>query len=94
MYVYFSINEVQLLTMSREYGTAEAGIKALPEIKMLLVDGSEYKYPGKVVIFNPGGFYDPFKQQLDLYVQRGMMDAESRALVHFPETVEELEALL
>ena len=48
MYVYFSINEVQLLTMSREYGTAEAGIKALPEIKMLLVDGSEYKYPGKV----------------------------------------------
>jgi membrane fusion protein (multidrug efflux system) len=34
--------------MSREYGTAEAGIKALPEIKMLLVDGSEYKYPGKV----------------------------------------------
>lgn len=48
MYVYFSINEVQLLTMSREYGTAEAGIKALPEIKMQLVDGSEYKYPGKV----------------------------------------------
>ena len=40
------------------------------------------------------GFYEPFKQQLDLYVERGMMDADSRALVHFPETVEELKQLL
>lgn len=48
MYVYFSINEVQLLTMSRESGSTEAAIKAMPEIKLLLADGSEYKYTGKV----------------------------------------------
>ena len=48
MYVYFSINEVQLLNMTRESGSAEAAIKAMPEISLLLVDGSEYAYKGKV----------------------------------------------
>lgn len=48
MYVYFSINEVQLLTMTRESGSAEAAISTMPEIKLNLVDGSEYQHPGKV----------------------------------------------
>ena len=48
MYVYFSINEAQLLNMTRESGSAEAAISAMPEIKLLLVDGSEYKHTGKV----------------------------------------------
>ena len=50
--------------------------------------------PGKVVFFNMDGFYEPFKQQLDLYVERGMMDAASRDMVHFPATVAEFETLL
>ena len=52
------------------------------------------RYPGKVAFFNMDGFYEPFKQQLDLYVERGMMDAASRAMVYFPETVAEFETLL
>jgi len=48
MYVYFSINEAQLLNMTRESGSAEAAISAMPEIKLLLVDGSEYQHLGKV----------------------------------------------
>ena len=48
MYVYFSINEAQLLNMTRESGSAEAAVSAMPEIKLLLVDGSEYKHTGKV----------------------------------------------
>ena len=48
MYVYFSINEAQLLSMTRESGSAEAAISAMPEIKLILVDGSEYQHPGKV----------------------------------------------
>ena len=48
MYVYFSINEAQLLSMTRESGSLEAAISAMPEIKLLLVDGSEYNYTGKV----------------------------------------------
>ena len=46
------------------------------------------------MVFNLNGFYDPFKQQLDRYVEQGMMDEASRALMHFPETVEELKKLL
>ena len=52
------------------------------------------RYPGKVAFFNMDGFYEPFKQQLDLYVERGMMDAASRDMVHFPATVAEFETLL
>ena len=48
MYVYFSINEAQLLSMTRESGSAEAAISAMPEIKLILVDGSEYQHAGKV----------------------------------------------
>ena len=48
MYVYFSINEIQLLNIARENGGAEAAIKAMPEITLQLVDGSEYNYKGKV----------------------------------------------
>lgn len=48
MYVYFSIAEGQLLNMTRESGSAEAAIGAIPDVKLLLVDGSEYPYKGKV----------------------------------------------
>ena len=48
MYVYFSINEAQLLNMTRESGSKEAAISQMPDVKLLLVDGSEYPYKGKV----------------------------------------------
>ena len=48
MYVYFSINEAQMLSMTRESGSTEAAISAMPEIKLILVDGSEYQHAGKV----------------------------------------------
>ena len=48
MYVYFSISEAQLLNMTRESGSKEAAIGQMPDVKLLLVDGSEYPYKGKV----------------------------------------------
>ena len=51
-------------------------------------------YTGKVIAFNLDGFYEPFRMQLDLYVEKGMLDEKSRGLISFPRTVEELEALL
>jgi len=70
------------------------GIGTLDEVAETYCLAKLGRYPGRVVIFNMNGFYDPFKQQLDLYVERGMMDPGSRALVSFPETVEELVELL
>ncbi len=48
MYVYFSITEAQLLQMARKSGSTEAAVKAMPEVKLLLVDGTEYEKPGRV----------------------------------------------
>lgn len=48
MYVYFSISEAQLLTMTRENGSKEAAIGQMPDVTLLLVDGSEYPHKGKV----------------------------------------------
>ena len=70
------------------------GIGTLDEIAETYCLAKLGRYPGRVVVFNMNGFYDPFKEQLDRYVERGMMDGASRALMHFPETVEELKKLL
>ena len=70
------------------------GIGTLDEVAETYCLAKLGRYPGRVVIFNMNGFYEPFKQQLDLYVERGMLDEASRALVYFPETVEEMIALL
>ena len=48
MYVYFSMNEAQLLEKIREAGSAEAAVKAMPAVRLQLVDGSEYDQAGVV----------------------------------------------
>ena len=48
MYVYFSMNEAQLLEKIREAGSAEAAVKAMPAVRLQLVDGSEYEESGVV----------------------------------------------
>lgn len=51
-------------------------------------------FKGHVIVFNVDGFYNPFKQQLDVFVREGMFPEEELSKVSFPETVEELVALL
>lgn len=70
------------------------GIGTLDEVAETYCLAKLGRYDGRVVIFNMNGFYDPFKLQLDLCVERGMMDADARGLVSFPETVEELKKFL
>lgn len=48
MYVYFSMNESQMLEKIREAGSAEAAVKAMPAVRLQLVDGSEYEETGIV----------------------------------------------
>lgn len=48
MYVYFSMTESQLLSKIREAGSAEAAVKAMPPVRLQLVDGSEYEETGIV----------------------------------------------
>ncbi|MCR5821159.1 MAG: efflux RND transporter periplasmic adaptor subunit [Bacteroidaceae bacterium] len=48
MYVYFSITESQMLNMTRKAGSAEKAVKAMPPVRLQLVDGSEYEQTGRV----------------------------------------------
>lgn len=48
MYVYFSMTESQMLEKIREAGSADAAVKAMPAVRLQLVDGSEYSETGVV----------------------------------------------
>ena len=48
MYVYFSMTEGQMLEKIRQAGSAEAAVKAMPAVRLQLVDGSEYEQTGVV----------------------------------------------
>lgn len=48
MYVYFSLNENQIIDLTRQYGSKENIITNMPEIQLLLNDGSTYPVKGKV----------------------------------------------
>lgn len=48
MYVYFSMNENQLLNLTRRYGSIEATLKSMPDVQLQLNDGSIYDLKGRV----------------------------------------------
>ena len=70
------------------------GIGTMDELSETLCLAKMGLYPGHVIAFNLDGFYEPYRQQLDLFVEKGMLDSRSRSLIHFPRTIEELEELL
>ena len=48
MYVYFSMNEKDLLTMTKKAGNIDSTIKSFPPVKMRLADGTLYSEEGKI----------------------------------------------
>lgn len=48
MYVYFSMDEKQLLTMTRNAGSTKSAMKMFPPVELKLSDGSIYSQTGKV----------------------------------------------
>lgn len=48
MYVYFSMNESQLLGLIRQYGSKDAALQQMPEIELTLSDQSQYPHKGKI----------------------------------------------
>ena len=68
------------------------GVGTLDELIETHVLAKLGRYGGRIFALNLDGFYEPFKQLLDHYVSTGMLDPASRALIAFPETVEELTA--
>lgn len=48
MYVYFSMTENQLLDLTRQYGSIAATLKNMPDVQLLLNDGSLYDTKGRI----------------------------------------------
>lgn len=48
MYVYFSMTEKQLLSMTRAEGTLKEQLEKMPAVKLQLADGSMYDEEGKI----------------------------------------------
>lgn len=57
MYVYFSMNESQLLKMTRRYGSVEKALASMPAIELQLSDGSLYTEKGRIETIS--GVIDP-----------------------------------
>ena len=64
------------------------GIGTLDELIETLTLAKIGRYGGRVVAFNFEGFYDLLKDLLDHYVATGMLDADSREMIMFPETID------
>lgn len=52
MYVYFSLTEKQILSMTAQYGSLEKALSAFPEVSLELNDGSVYEKKGKVDVIS------------------------------------------
>lgn len=48
MYVYFSMTENQLMSLTRQYGSKKEVLKNMPEVQLQLNDGSVYAEKGRV----------------------------------------------
>lgn len=57
MYAYFSMTEKQFLQMTRANGSSEAARQSLPDVTLILADGTTYPETGKVTSFS--GVIDP-----------------------------------
>jgi len=48
VYVYFSMTENQLLTLTRQYGSIANTLKNMPDVQLVLNDGSVYDRTGRI----------------------------------------------
>lgn len=57
MYVYFSMTESQVLSLTRQYGSLDNVLKNMPNLKLQLSDGSIYENEGRIEAIS--GIIDP-----------------------------------
>lgn len=57
MYVYFSMNESQVLSLMRQYGSLDNVLNNMPDLKLELSDGTLYNSPGRIESIS--GIIDP-----------------------------------
>jgi len=75
MYVYFSMNETEVLKMIRQYGSLNEALKKLEDVQLKLSDGSVYEEKGRIASIS--GVIDPATGSVTL---RAVFPNEKRLL--------------
>ena len=75
MYVYFSMTENQLLSLTRQYGSMDEALKNMPEVTLTLNDNSVYGEKGKIESIS--GIID---RQTGTVIVRAVFPNETRLL--------------
>ena len=70
------------------------GIGTMDELSETFCLAKMGLYPGRVIAYNMDGYYEPYREQLDLFVREGMLDTKSREQISFPRNIDELKELL
>lgn len=52
MYVYFSMTEAQMMSLSRRYGSPAQALQQMPNVSLRLCDGTMYDHAGRVETFS------------------------------------------
>lgn len=52
MYAYFSLSEKQVLSLTEQYGSLDAALKAFPEVSLELNNGTTYEQKGQVDVIS------------------------------------------
>lgn len=76
MYVYFSMSESQVLSLTRQYGALENALRDLPAVELQLSDGTIYNEKGRIEAIS--GIIDPTTGSLTL---RAKFPNKARLLV-------------
>jgi len=70
------------------------GIGTMDELFETLTLAKLGQYGGKVVALDIDGFYEPVKAILNHFLEKGMVDEHTLALIAFPKTVEEFVGII
>lgn len=87
MYVYFSLNETELLNMAKNSGSVAKAIQAMDKVQLLLSDNSTYSETGKVE--SVSGLIDPNTGAANLRVKfpnpKGFLQSGGTGKVIIPQ---------
>lgn len=76
MYVYFSLSEKQVLSLTARYGSLDAALKSFPEVSLELNDGTVYGQKGRVDVIS--GIVDKTTGTVSL---RAVFDNQNKRLM-------------
>ena len=84
----------RMMELAEAYIALPGGIGTLDEITEVMCLIRIHELPGRAVLYNIGGFYDCFRQQVARMIGAGYMAEQDLERVLFSDSLEEMESFL